>query len=104
MYSGTRGSLISAAYRPRLLRWVDSHIWGAIHHGYMFSHVRFELAKAHHEGGKNLAAQTIISDVYMRQILAGPMDDYICRLQQDSHAATKAVHTAKIVKTLWAFE
>ena len=90
---------------PVFRRGATLHVWGAIYHGHKFPLVRFELAKARREGGKTIAAQTITSDVYMRQILAGPLNDYVRSLQQEGHAVSVVedgapVHTATQVKTL----
>ena len=51
------------------------HIWRAIYYGIKLPPYRFELTKARTINGRKVAAQAISGDVYMRQILAGPLKD-----------------------------
>ncbi|EIW69743.1 hypothetical protein TREMEDRAFT_61506 [Tremella mesenterica DSM 1558] len=53
------------------------HVWGAIMYGVKLPLVRFELAPARTEKGKRIPAETITSKVYARQILWGPLQDYV---------------------------
>ena len=65
---------------PKFRRGLTLRVWGAIYHGYKLPLVRFDLAKARMEGGKKIAAQTITADVYVRQILEGPLVYFVRRI------------------------
>ena len=49
------------------------HVWGAIIHGHKFPLVKFALAPAHQKNKVRIAAQTINADVYLEQIIKGPL-------------------------------
>jgi transposase len=53
------------------------HVWGAIIHGHKFPLVRFALQPAHQKDKVRIAAQTINADVYLEQIMKGPLKNAV---------------------------
>ena len=53
------------------------HVWGAIIHGHKFPLVRFALRPVHTVNKVKIAAETINSQVYPKQVLSGPLKDAV---------------------------
>jgi hypothetical protein len=63
------------------------HVWGAIIHGKNFPLDRFPLRPAHVVNKVKIAADTITADVYLAQILSGPLKDAVAWAKADGREA-----------------